>query len=602
MIGYLAFALLLFFPGFFFELTTGFYRGKRALEVLAAGIGISLILVPLALTVAVFARLAISPALVYALLVISLVGTVAAMALRRIPVRLPKTNGFEKAVIGLVFIQGLLLLAHFNKYPIFPISYSEDFRIHLQTALAFQAGSRSLASISYPPAVHLWIAVLLSLESGISVALMQHAIAIVATVAPLLIYVVLGRMFKDQRLALAGAAIWIISGAIWDGGLLISGLYANFLADLDTLTILYLVVDGLDEFGWSRKLLFLACSGGLYLSHFTIVILVAAVWIGAPIVWRLRKASLINYLQMAGIVSLPAGLIALVRPDSITLLLSFTGLRGSAAGLFPAGSITAPFGSISPFLQNLYLEIGPAFMALTLLTIPVILYSIAKKRDAWALFALVWFVVVWAVTPYSDIAWRYSYYSLIPLMILWPMALDVGLSPVISRLPRKRIAEKKRSRVTSKVEHDRVAVGFVVLIVSGILFYNAPLYANLGNLTLSPSQIAQNQVEIYQVINYFGTHSNGSVKVLGLEDWRFRFLDPMYGDNITVYTGANAQAAYNFALAQGYKYLVVSQFLVPGPFSAITGTTQNYGVYDTFPGLKLLYSDPSAKVFLVTGT
>ncbi len=599
MIGYLAFAVLLFFPGFLIELLTGRYKEKRPFEVFASSVGISLVLIPLVLAALNLARIPVTSTVVGAIDGLTLLGSLALLYARKIPFKTPSLDSYEALAIGLVFVQAMLLFATFTKYPIFPISYSNDFRYHLQTAIAFQTGGISVAGISYPPAIHLWIATLLSTETGISLVLMQQALAIIGAMAPVLVYLAVLKMFHDRRVALAAAAIWTVSGVMWYTPLFVSGLYANFLANLDILVVLYLVLDGLETFNLRKGVLLLAAAFGLYLSHFTVVIFVAALWIGIPLVWGLKRDRLVRYLMIVGIISLPVALIALARPDLIPLLLSFPSLQGTEAGLAQVPiELLGPF-TFSYFFQYVYVDVGIGLIALTILTLPIAVYYVFGAREPWTPLLIAWFAVTWVVTPNTGIAWRYSYIALIPLLLLWALALKVGLDPLVSRLPKKRVVRKSHGRPSSGKAPLTTAIGVLVLVVSGLLLFNSPAYGDLANLNDSTGPISLNQNQVYQAMSFVQSTYGGNLKVFGAEDWRFRFMEPMYADNVSLYNNVIPQGAYNFAVANGIRILMVSQYLVPGPFSGITGYNPDREVYGTIAGLELVYSNPSVSVYLV---
>ena len=602
MIGYLAFIALLFFPGAFLGLISSLFNGKRFTEIIALSAGISMLVVPLALSVFYLFSGTINAVAVYIIIVISLSGIAAFLKIKKIKLRAPKLTGIEKLALLLIFIQAAMLLVNYIKYPIFPESVSMDFRNHLQMALGFQEGTTSLMQVNYPPAIHLFIAALLSIENGINVVIMQYALTIIATLVPIFFFVVVGKLLKDQRLALIASSIHVFFGTVFLGPLIISGLYANIFANLGTLVVLILLVDGVESLDLIKRGVIFICGLGLYLSHYTIVIFIAALWLATPLVWKAMRKGRSHYLQMLGLLTIPGAVLITLRPDLIRLLLSFISLEGIGAGTSLKSSLLFfdYFAKVSPFLGAVYYDLGYGQMALTLVTIPLAVYFAYKRRSLWVSFLLLWFFLVWIATPYTDIAWRFAKIAVIPLSLLWPVGLSMGLTPIFSRFSNKRIIREKGKKIRTISWTTPTNTVLVILVVASLLF-TSPTYFMLRDVSIAAPQISQNQREVYAAMNWLAINSSKTVNLVGLNDWRFLYFTPMYGRTITVFFNNTVLDVISFAVNHRRGYILVSNYFIPGPDTSGSAYNRVIQELDEVVGVKRVFSNPSVKIYQLTG-
>lgn len=597
MIGYVLYALLLIMPGLAVGLATGLLERKRFVEVLALGFGLSLVVTPIALLLAYSAVHAVTWEVVYTILAVSLFAVVLLAWRQGVKVGRPSINLLESVALALVPIQGALLSLQFLEYPIFPETISEDYRAHLQTALSLNSGQLPLSQISYPPAIHFLIASLISVEGGILISVMQYAIVIIATLAPLLVFVVVSRILGDQMLGLVASLIYVFTGAAWVSMILVTGLYANFLANLVTLAVIYLAAEGTEALDWRKRFVILGGGAALYLSHYTVLVFVAVLWLALPVVWWKARASLSRYLQVAGLITLPGILIALARPDLLTEVLAIPGLSGMNAGVIgslpdPIAALLAPFSTFLAYLES---EVGVGLFFLALAALPVALYASVKKQGIWVPIILIWFAVTWFATPAGTIAWRFSVLGVLPLIVLWPVALQTVLPRARARAGGREIIRRKKIRDYSQSN----ARWLVAVLVAIVLLYHAPLSGTLQDLAVGREASAQNQEQVYSAILWLGTHSTPGAQVLGLEDWRFSYLIPIWGDSVTLYANASVSEAVNLVNRSSYGYLIVSNYLVPGPFSTIEGINSNFQGFQNSSRFILIYSNPSVAVYSV---
>ena len=598
MIGYVAFVLLLFLPGLAVGLVTRLFENKRFVEGLALSFGLSLVVTPIALVVGYAIFREVSSAIAYGVLALGAVVSLAGLLLKRRPVKWPSINTLELLALIVVPVQGLLFVLQFAKYPIVP-QVSVDFQYHLEIALQINTGKFSFATATYPPAVHFLIASLLSLQQGISLALMQYGVAIIGTFAPLLVFVVVSKILGDQRLGLAASFFWVFSGTFWYFTLFTSGLLANFLADIVTLMVVYLIAEGVESLDFRRALLILAGGTALYLSHYTVIVFVAALWLMLPFVWLRMRESFSGYFKICGLVALPGVVIVLARPHLVTVLLGISSLSGPDAGggIYPSGPVATFLASISPFLANLYVDVGIGLFVLTLFAILSAFYATAKKNGIWVPVMLVWFVLTWIATPNSSIAWRYSYLAVLPLVVLWPAALRFILPKAVAKVPAASDV-LRRKKVFDKSEASLRLTLFCVIAL--ILLYGAPIGSITQNLTSGSGATSQNQEQVFQAMQWVGNRTKAGTGVLGLEDWEFSYLEPIWGIDVSVFlANTTASSAASYASKTGERYVLVSYYLVTGTSASIEGTNPNFYEFENYSGFSLVYHNPSVAVYLV---
>ena len=598
MIGYGTFVLLLFFPGLAVALPTRLLDNKRFIEVLALSFGLSLVVTPMALMVGYAIFRNVSSAIVYGVLALSVVESAVTLLLKKVRFHRPRISRAELLALVTVPVQGLLFGLQFEQYPIFPSTASVDFQYHLEIVLQIVGGKFSLARANYPPAVHFLVASLISLEQGSPLALMQYGVAIVGTFAPLLVFVVVSKILGDQRLGLAASFFWVFSGTFWYLTLFTTGLLANFLADVVTLMVVYLIAEGIESLDIRRALLILAGGTALYLSHYTVIVFVAALWLVLPLVWLRDRKRLFDYFKICGLVALPALVIVLARPNIVKEVLNLHNLSGLNAGVasYPSGPITDFLSPISPFLTNLYLDVGIGLFVLALVAIPYALYATTKKSGIWIPVMLGWFLLTWVATPSSAIAWRYSYLAVLPLIVLWPATLGVILPKTLSRTSGGRAVLRRKKILDRSEATVRLAV-FCVLVL--ILTYSAPIGLIAQNLASGSNTTAQNQEQVYQAMQWVGSQAKAGTKVLGLEDWRFTYLKAIWGMNVSVLANTDAPSAASYVNQTGDGYVLVSYYLVPGPSSLVEGTNPYFNGFENYSEFKLVYQNPSVAVYSV---
>jgi hypothetical protein len=234
---------------------------------------------------------------------------------------------------------------------------------------------------------------------------------------------------------------------------------------------------------------------------------------------------------------------------------------------------------------------------LTIIAIPVSIYVVWKKGQLWPAFIFVWLLTTWIAAPYGVIAWRFSALAVVPLLFLWPLVVQPLLPGVNTK---GRILVRKSKLKGRSRERIRLFVVFVVVI---LLYYSSPIQRiMLQDLSADVSFAAVNQAHVYDAIQFLGTNGTKGAKVLGLEDWRFSYLSPLYGDDVAVYVNTNSTFAYSLMTQQGYQYVMVSYYLVPGPLTVFYGLNSNTQGFQSDSRFHLLYANPSVLIYSLNKT
>ncbi len=597
MIGYIAYLALLIFPGLAAMLVLGELKGRSAVEVVAVSFGLSLIIVPLLLFGLYAIVHTVSETMVYGVAGGSVLIALASTRVRKIRIQSPKIDNFTLAAIVLTIFQGAVLLAEFSKYPIFPLTTSQDFRIHLQSALQFQAGTFSISGLTYPPGAQLLIASLLAVEGGNPISNMQYSIVAVASIAPLLFYVVASKILKSQKIGLLATLLYVLSGAVWYTALFASGLYPNFVADIITVVVIYLVSEAATSLNLQTRILITVAGVSLYFTHYTTILFIASLWLVLPVVWFWARDQFSRFAEVAGLVSLPGVLLLAVRPDLLSVVLNLVGFTGAGAGIVIATPdfVSTFLSSFNQFLYYLYVEIGIGLLIFTIFSVGVATYFAVRKKNIWLAFLVIWFALVFALSPQTGIAWRFAKYGVLPILFIWGLGFK-GILPNLltedgqSNAPQVRTKRRASGRFTP----GRLVV---ILVIFGLLLFKAPINGMATDLAVSPGPISQNADQVYDAMNWLGTHGGTNTNILGIDDWRFSYMTPIWGDSISLYKDAPAEAAYQLAAVNRSAFLIVGNFLVPGPLSSIVGSNNYSAAYQSYPAFTLIYSNPAVSVY-----
>ena len=162
----------------------------------------------------------IGPETLEIMLAASLVALAAPILLRRRFTLWVKPERLDLYVLGLVLAQALLVVAHFYKYPIFPQFSSVDFSQHVMITGALQSGETTVfpgGILFY--GVHLLMGSLVALSGDMTLVATQYAMAILAALSPLLVFVSVASLTSSKRAGLVGSLLYVATGFIWFGSI-----------------------------------------------------------------------------------------------------------------------------------------------------------------------------------------------------------------------------------------------------------------------------------------------------------------------------------------------------------------------------------------------
>lgn len=619
MLGMLIFLGLMLLPGLLLVKLSGLHRGKSLSEILGIGFGLSIgvtILILLATTT-------VSGSVKSIHLWGVLIGSALGIAMLSIKSILHPRNSLIQAsmkdllIIAIAAAHFSTLSSQFFEYPIFPRLLSGDFSAHLTGALAFMNGTELPTQTNYPPGVRLIIASGLIFLGGEPFISMQQTMVIIASLTPTLVYATANKLFRNQMLGVAAAAVYAFTGSIWYFGLFMSGLYANFLGDLLSFMLLYLVV----EFTYQKRssLYFILPFAALasYVTHYTVALLVFSLSIFTVFIWRVEKPKLKSYSMALFLTLVPVIPVIAARFDLFRNFLTFPTASAGVFAYEPA-LYKEILNSFSPFLLYLSIQINsiwtPAFILIAGIGAVVVqLYkylgrnsdhsrgnlevtSLHDDKGYLWIFALVWFFSVWFFSPTRPMAWRFAYYSLLPLTFLLAFLayhVVINSSSMLGWLTAKiyaatRLREVSQSRKRKDLEklnlrfqsgRIRRVSPIIFLVIVGFVYIDpmlypfhesSPFYFLIDDVFLeSTTQDHHNeQLAIYQAIQWIKENTPKNAKFLAVTDDRFTFMD-VIADRRSPLIGKNLppSLAYNVTRQFNIDYTVVTKGLRPSLIS-----------------------------------
>ncbi len=522
LLGYLEFIALLFLPGLAVVEVFNLGPELSLAERLGLAFGLSMAVDVLVLAVKTTLGRGIDTTTLGALLAVSLVAFVVPVALRRKAASFATLSRYDLYVLGLVVAQAVLVAVHFYKYPVFPQFQSVDFTQHVQITTDLQAGNISFlpGGVLYYGA-HLLMGSLVALSGDLVLLATQYAMGILVALSPLLVFFAVDSITGSKRVGLVAAILYVFTGFVWFGSVFDAGLYANFYGILSILLLFALVPMVLKQPRspgvWVA--LVLAVASG-YMSHYSFVTVIPAL-VALPVALLLveRKVNLPS-VAVAAVVLVPAAVAAAVMPGLVTLLLQFA--QSSGGGNLPGDTSISGLFAGWPVLRYAVIEIADdsgALLALALAVAGAYLGIRSKNPVVWML--LVWLVALLAVAPFTEGAWRFSYMTLLPLLVFASIAFEA----LIPR-PEER-AMKQRSKLRYRTDWTRAryaAVGIIFLL----LVVNSWSWQLLGDAASNGAANNQTQHGILDAMGWMNANTpQGSLVVSVTSDY-FNFYQLLY--------------------------------------------------------------------------
>ncbi|MBI4257510.1 MAG: hypothetical protein HY619_01010, partial [Thaumarchaeota archaeon] len=403
-----------------------------------------------------------------------------------------------------------LLFAQMLKYPYFPSTPSDDYFFHLSQALQASKGSLNPLQATYPPAVHYLIALGTIILPLPATQTMTITMIIAASIIPILVYSTTTELSKDRRLAVLATAIYITANPVWRISLFTGGFYANHLADLLSLTVLYLLTRYARR-GETRLLpLLLITSLVLLASHFTVPVFIIALWAFTPILLT-KKQELKRYLTGCTLITLPALAILALRPDLIPRLMAVPALTSGIV----IGDINPTLASASPFLAFLTTLIPTPLLILTATGLAATLADkTSLRRNPWTLLPAVWFIIPMILSPLSELASRFALYALLPLTLLIPQAL-ASLIKSAARLGNHLPASKHLTKLPT--------LALTIIIIAAIA-PTSPLIQHANDISTSITETRILQESILDTITQIKENTPPETTFASIGRWELMYL------------------------------------------------------------------------------
>lgn len=508
-------------------------------------------------------------------------------------VRVPKQSMLV-LLLGLVF--AALVLSQFIKYPIFPKSYSVDFLQHFQIMLGVVHSEVTPASGLLYYGVHYNLAMGYLLVGGDPFVQIQYLMAILMAPSSLVVYEGARAIYKNGRLGITGQVLFIASGFLWYLPLYDTGLYPNVYAIVLSIAYMVELQNLLDGKGVGRFLPFLVLALGLYFSHYFAPIFIAAVAVGLILGAVLKFANWRTVIAAIGITLAPSSVLAL-RPDLLTLA-SNTLRGGNATGAFTFSTGLADAFAFNPFLRYAIAEIYNLGSLVILFAVPLSIYYMwTNRRDAWLSFVLpLWLLILWLLAPNAELAWRFSFQALAPLILLAPATFHQA--PPVIRWLLGREDGKRRRRGGGGFKESSFSTAGTAIVLFLLVFGGSWTYIMLSDLSLDVSTYSGSQVDLYDSMIWFQNNTPKGSSLLSVTDWRIAFLHSVTGRSGQVIFLAPAADAIRYAKSNGYSYLLVTYF-IPADVPAGTDLTTFFSSFTQDEHLMTVYQHGQDVIFQI---
>ncbi len=492
----------------------------------------------------------------------------------------------DYALFVIVLIQAVMIVAFFQKYPIFPEYQSPDFGNHVLTAEQLASGliTSIPAGILYY-GIHFQLASSLVLVGGNPLVTVQRTMGLLVVLSPLLIYLAASRLFSSASAGLVASALYTLSGTVWFVSVFDVGLYANFFGFL---IALFLLVATQDLFGNIRSrsfwTIFIIAIFAAYFSHYTIVTLFPA-FLGVPLVQFVRnRADLKRFLIPPVVAAAPGALAAVASPTLIPHMLSLAVAGGgSLVGTTAVSSALASIPSVGYLALIVYDDVAFIFL---LLFAGVYVYRALSGKNAILFVPLFWFIALLVVSPENLSSWRFSFEATLPLVLMASYAM-------FSLLPKLKIQKNRRGKSNATGQYAKLLV--VLLILLSPVVIGSWGTTMLSDSTTDTQAVAGSQSAVLTALEWVGNNTPSNSHYLSVTDWRFEYTNLFYG-RVTAFMYYPSQAqAISYAQQIGADYIIVTNVAT----LSIPPVTQDFpwNTYQSSANMTLVYSNSDVRVF-----
>jgi hypothetical protein len=550
--GYVLYVLEIMLPGIGVGELLGLWGGKSMGERLGMALGLGLgvdtvvmLVKTSGLQVGGLALRGLGPSVPYFLIVAGSAAFVVSLAWRRRASIIVKPTWTDAFLSLVIFVLGGILWLYFQKYPIFPQYYSQDFAVHVQIAEGLISGSStSVPAGALYYGVHYQLASAFLLVGGEHLVTARVTMALLVLLSPLLVFWAASEIAEDRRAGLAVAALYSLSGTIWYSGVLDSGLYPNFFGILAVLLLIGCYARLSSDLRSARLwLVFLLATVTAYFSHYTAITVVPALFV-FPLIEVVRRGKTSWKLFVPPLVFAAPGLAGAAADPALVSRLIYLALQGGGrlVAQTPLSKALADAPVLSYMAVLTYDDV--AFVTMMVLAAVSVLWGRSKKGLYYV--PLIWLVSLVLAAPISLDAWRFSYEGLVPFLIM----AGFGFYLV---LPKKGF-ERKRRGASKSVWLVLTSMVLLLLLVAGS--WGTTVFSDsVGN----PGQSSAVQAQVYDAIYWLGGHTPQNSTYLSVSDFRFIYSSLFIGRTTYYQFISEPLNATAEARTVGAEYVIVTK-------------------------------------------
>ena len=530
----------------------------------------------------------LTSAIPYAILVVSAGLLVVSLGTRRKLDFLKRPDKYESVVLlSMVFLAGFLIL-YFQKYPIFPETYSQDFLVHAQyVASVVNFGGLAPLSTVFYYGVHINLAYAYLLNGGDILEATRVGVSILIMLSPIVAYAAVNTLFHSARASLIAVLIYVGAGYTWFGGVLDAGLYSNFYGILASLVLVIafeqLLTSGRRVGAW---VVFVLAVIGAYFSHYS-TIAIGVPLLAMPILMRFRERALFRRAAMGvAAFATPGVLGALAFPQLAASLLSVS--YQLPPGVVVGETYLSAQLTAIPQLQYLVAVINQDISAVLIFALAVVGSAVALRKGVLAWIPLIWLLSLLVVSPSTTIAWRYSYLAAVPLTLL----ASLGLDRVASLYDQPKSVKVTKLRRKTTMDSGRLLTAGATLAVLLIIVSSSWTSRQLIDSASNTSDSSYTQSFVYNAILWMKDNISGPSNILSVSDSRFTYSSILGGPAVTYTELPDPAHVFNST----FDYVVTTNATT---LSTPPGRNP-FDIYRGIQGASLVYSNPDVQILKIT--
>lgn len=491
----------------------------------------------------------------------------------------------DLAFLGILLLQGLIIIFYLQEYPVFPGYLSHDIFVHVPSTERLIAGTLS----SIPRGVlyfgvYYQLAPAILTVGGAPLVTVRWTMAILAVLSTLLFYLAAEKLSGSQACGVITALVYALSGPIWFGMVFFSEVYSNFFGVLAALFLLVVYLDAALGSGARGAMITLALATIMaYLSHYSTVTLLPAILLFPFVNLALNRQAGSRPFVAAGVVVLPGLLGVIAFPRIVSIILRANLEFGAATnGSTPLAGLFSPY----PVLSYMAIEVNYdlSFIVLAALACICIWRFWSSKAPVIAI-PIIWMVTLLVVAPFNLTAWRYAFEALVPFTLMAGLGL-------FSLLPRSKAA-KGRQNPKGFYRKPGIVLLLVLLLIVASSWGASAVSNSINNTGVS----AETQSLDYQCVTWLGANTPQNATYLSVSDVRFIFTSLLIGRNTTYQFTSTPSSALQIAHSAGATYIIVTDYVTGAlPADPSLLPWNNFPTANT-SNLALIYQNTGVRVY-----